>query len=243
MHYGLSVPLQELASLENVEGINQVSRENSKRRVVVTANVRGRDLGSFVADIQNAVGDSVELPAGYWVEHGVTYQKLQSASQRLSVIVPITLLIIVGLLILALGSLKDALIIFSGVPLALTGGVAALLLRDIPFSISAAVGFIALSGIAILNGLVMVSFIRELLKDEQSLDQAIIEGALTRLRPVLTTALVASLGFIPMALNTGIGSEVQRPLATVVIGGVISSTLLTLFVIPALYRLLHRDNG
>jgi len=240
---GLSVPLQELASLENVEGINQVNRENSKRRVVVTANVRGRDLGGFVADIQNAVDDSVDLPAGYWVEYGGTYQKLQSASQRLSVIVPITLLIIVGLLILALGSVKDALIIFSGVPLALTGGVAALLMRDIPFSISAAVGFIALSGIAILNGLVMVSFIRELIKDEQTLDQAIIEGALTRLRPVLTTALVASLGFIPMALNAGIGSEVQRPLATVVIGGVISSTLLTLFVIPALYRLLHRDNG
>ena len=240
---GLSVPLQELASLENVEGINQVNRENSKRRVVVTANVRDRDLGSFVADIQNAVGDSVELPAGYWVEYGGTYQKLLSASQRLSVIVPVTLLIIVGLLIFALGSLKDALIIFSGVPLALTGGVAALLLRDIPFSISAAVGFIALSGIAILNGLVMVSFIRELIKGQQTVDQAIIEGALTRLRPVLTTALVASLGFIPMALNTGIGSEVQRPLATVVIGGVISSTLLTLFVIPALYRLLHRDGS
>ena len=240
---GLSVPLQELASLESVQGVNQVNRENSKRRVVVTANVRGRDLGSFVADIQNAIGDSVELPAGYWVEYGGTYQKLQSASQRLSVVVPVTLLVIVGLLTLALGSFKDAMIIFSGVPLALTGGVAALLLRDIPFSISAAVGFIALSGIAILNGLVMVSFIRELLKDKLPLDQAIVEGALTRLRPVLTTALVASLGFIPMALNTGIGSEVQRPLATVVIGGVISSTLLTLFVIPALYRLLHRDSS
>lgn len=238
---GLSVPLQELATLASVEGFNQVNRENGKRRVVVTANVRGRDLGSFVADIRRAVDDSVELPAGYWVEYGGTYQKLQSASQRLSIVVPVTLLMIVGLLILALGSFKDAMIIFSGVPLALTGGVAALMLRDIPFSIPAAVGFIALSGIAILNGLVMVSFIRELLKDRQPLDQAIIEGALTRLRPVLTTALVASLGFTPMALNTGIGSEVQRPLATVVIGGVISSTLLTLFVIPALYCLLHRD--
>lgn len=238
---GLSVPLQELASLESVQGFNQVNRENGKRRVVVTANVRGRDLGSFVADIQRAIDDSVELPAGYWLEYGGTYQKLQSASQRLSIVVPATLLMIVGLLILALGSFKDAMIIFSGVPLALTGGVAALMLRDIPFSISAAVGFIALSGIAILNGLVMVSFIRELRKDRLPLDQAITEGATTRLRPVLTTALVASLGFIPMALNTGIGSEVQRPLATVVIGGVISSTLLTLFVIPALYRLLHRD--
>ena len=208
---------------------------------VVTANVRDRDLGSFVADIQGAVNKSVALPAGYWVEYGGTYQKLQSASQRLSIVVPVTLLMIVGLLVLALGSFKDAMIIFSGVPLALTGGVAALMLRGIPFSISAAVGFIALSGIAILNGLVIVSFIRELIKDKLPLDQAITEGALTRLRPVLTTALVASLGFVPMALNTGIGSEVQRPLATVVIGGVISSTLLTLFVIPALYRLLHRN--
>ncbi|MEQ8532453.1 MAG: efflux RND transporter permease subunit, partial [Imperialibacter sp.] len=229
------------ASLENVEGVNQVNRENGKRRVVVTANVRGRDLGSFVADIQSAINSSVEIPAGYWVEYGGTYQKLQSASQRLSIVVPVTLLMIIGLLVLALGSFKDAMIIFSGVPLALTGGIAALMLRGIPFSISAAVGFIALSGIAILNGLVMVSFIRDLLKNNQPLEQAIIDGALTRLRPVLTTALVASLGFIPMALNTGIGSEVQRPLATVVIGGILSSTLLTLFVIPALYRLLHRD--
>ncbi|MDO8862057.1 CusA/CzcA family heavy metal efflux RND transporter [Haliea sp. E1-2-M8] len=239
---GMSVPLQELAQLESVQGVNQVNRENGKRRVVVTANVRERDLGSFVADIKTAINGSVDLPAGYWVEYGGTYQKLQSASQRLSIVVPVTLLMIIGLLILALGSFKDAMIIFSGVPLALTGGVAALMLRDIPFSISAAVGFIALSGIAILNGLVMVSFIRELLREKLPLDQAIIDGALTRLRPVLTTALVASLGFVPMALNTGIGSEVQRPLATVVIGGVISSTLLTLFVIPALYRLLHRDD-
>lgn len=239
---GLSVPLQELATLESVEGVNQVNRENGKRRVVVTANVRDRDLGSFVADIQSAINNSVELPAGYWVEYGGTYQKLQSASKSLSIVVPVTLLMIIGLLVLALGSFKDAMIIFSGVPLALTGGVAALMLRGIPFSISAAVGFIALSGIAILNGLVMVSFIRELRKEKRPLDQAITEGALTRLRPVLTTALVASLGFVPMALNTGIGSEVQRPLATVVIGGVISSTLLTLFVIPALYRLLHRND-
>ncbi|MCY4428350.1 MAG: CusA/CzcA family heavy metal efflux RND transporter [Halieaceae bacterium] len=238
---GMSVPLQELATLESMEGVNQINRENGKRRVVVTANVRDRDLGSFVADIQSAINNSVELPAGYWVEYGGTYQKLQSATQRLSIVVPVTLLMIVGLLVLALGSFKDAMIIFSGVPLALTGGVAALMLRDIPFSISAAVGFIALSGIAILNGLVMVSFIRELIKDKLPLVQAITEGALTRLRPVLTTALVASLGFVPMALNTGIGSEVQRPLATVVIGGVISSTLLTLFVVPALYRMLHRN--
>ena len=233
------IPLQEVANIEMAVGVNQVNRENGKRRVVVTANVRGRDLGSFVSDIQQAVGDNFELPAGYWIEYGGTYQKLQSASQRLSIVVPVTLLLIIGLLLLALGSLKDSLIIFTGVPLALTGGIFALMLRDIPFSISAAVGFIALSGIAILNGLVMVSFIRDLIKQSYDLETAIIKGALTRLRPVLTTALVASLGFIPMALNTGIGSEVQRPLATVVIGGVISSTILTLFVLPALYRLLH----
>lgn len=238
---GGMVPLQELADLVEIDGLNQINRESGKRRVVVTANVRGRDLGSFVDDIQQVIDREVTLPPGYWVEYGGTYQKLQSASQRLAVVVPVTLLMIIGLLIMALRSVKDALIIFTGVPLALTGGVLALTLRDIPFSISAAVGFIALSGIAILNGLVMVSFIRELVKEKIGLQAAIIEGALTRLRPVLTTALVASLGFVPMALNTGIGSEVQRPLATVVIGGVISSTLLTLFVIPALYRLLHKD--
>lgn len=233
------LPLQELANIEMALGVNQVNRENGKRRVVVTANVRGRDLGSFVKDVQQAIDANVQLPAGYWIEYGGTYQKLQSASQRLSIVVPVTLVLIIGLLLLALGSLKDSLIIFTGVPLALTGGIFALIVRDIPFSISAAVGFIALSGIAILNGLVMVSFIRDLVKKNYDLETAIIKGALTRLRPVLTTALVASLGFIPMALNTGIGSEVQRPLATVVIGGVISSTILTLFVLPALYRLLH----
>jgi len=236
------VPLEELADLELVTGYNQVYRENGKRRVVVTANVRGRDLGSFVSDVRNAITQAVDIPAGYWLEYGGTYQKLQSASERLSFVVPITLLLIIGLLLLALGSMKDAMIIFAGVPMALTGGVLSLILRDIPFSISAAVGFIALSGIAILNGLVMVAFIRDLRQDGLSLDAAIIKGALTRLRPVLTTALVASLGFIPMALNTGIGSEVQRPLATVVIGGIISSTLLTLVVLPALYRILHSEH-
>ncbi|MCY7295527.1 efflux RND transporter permease subunit [Alteromonas sp. a30] len=234
------VPLQELAGIEHVNSANQVNRENGKRRIVVTANVRERDLGSFVQDIQHVINTKVNIPPGYWVEYGGTYEKLQSASARLSIVVPITLVLIIGLLLLALGSLKDAVIIFTGVPLALTGGVLALWLRDIPFSISAAVGFIALSGIAILNGLVMVSFIRSLRAGNLALETAIIQGALSRLRPVLTTALVASLGFVPMALNTGIGSEVQRPLATVVIGGVISSTLLTLFVVPALYRLFHK---
>jgi len=241
--HGDYIPLEELADLELVMGYNQVYRENGKRRVVVTANVRGRDLGSFVQDVQQVVSDSVEIPAGYWVEYGGTYQKLQSASQRLSIVVPITLALIVGFLLLALGSMRDTMVIFSGVPLALTGGVLALLLRDIPFSISAAVGFIALSGIAILNGLVMVAFIRDLRRDGLNLNDAIIKGALTRLRPVITTALVASLGFVPMALNTGIGSEVQRPLATVVIGGIISSTLLTLVVLPALYRILYSKHN
>ena len=239
LHDGEYVPLREVADLELITGYNQVPRENGKRRVVVTSNVRGRDLGSFVDDVRSAVAEQVEIPAGYWVEYGGTFENLESASNRLAVVVPMTLLIIGVLLVVALGSFVDAAIIFTGVPLALTGGVAALLIRGIPFSISAAVGFIALSGIAVLNGLVMVAFIRDLRAAGRSLDDAIMDGALTRLRPVLMTALVASLGFVPMALNTGIGSEVQRPLATVVIGGIISSTLLTLLVLPALYRLVH----
>ena len=236
------VPLMELVEFSFTDGLNQVNRENGKRRVVVTANVRGRDLGSFVEDVKRTVSQRVDIPAGYWVEYGGTYQSLQSASNRLMVVVPATLFMIIGLLLLALRSFNDAMVIFTGVPLALTGGVLALVLRDIPFSISAAVGFIALSGIAILNGLVMLSFIRELMKEGIEVTDAIVKGAMTRLRPVITTAFVASLGFVPMALNTGIGSEVQRPLATVVIGGVISSTLLTLFVLPALYRIVQRTN-
>jgi cobalt-zinc-cadmium resistance protein CzcA len=233
------VPLGELARPELANGLNQVNRENGKRRVVVTANVRGRDLGSFVNEVQKTVAAQVDVPSGYWVEYGGTYQNLQSASRQLAVVVPVTLILIIGLLVMGLGSFRDAIVIFTGVPLALTGGIIALLLRGIPFSISAAVGFIALSGIAVLNGLVMVAFIRDLRSHGSSLDDSIIDGAITRLRPVLMTALVASLGFVPMALNTGIGSEVQRPLATVVIGGIVSSTLLTLVVLPALYRLVH----
>ena len=180
-----------------------------------------------------------DLPEGYWVQYGGTFEQLQSASARLQIVVPLTLMLIFGLLFLLFGSIRDAAIVFSGVPLALTGGVLALLLRGIPFSISAGVGFIALSGVAVLNGVVMLSFIRQLREQGQDLEPAIREGALTRLRPVLMTALVASLGFVPMALNVGIGSEVQRPLATVVIGGIVSSTLLTLVVLPALYRMIH----
>jgi cobalt-zinc-cadmium resistance protein CzcA len=237
------VPLGEIAELELQTGLNQINRENGKRRVVVTANVRGRDLGSFVADVKRAVGAGVEVPAGYWVEYGGTFEQLESARQRLLIVVPATLLLIAVLLYMSLRSVRDAAVIFSGVPLALTGGVLALWLRGIPLSISAAVGFIALSGIAVLNGLVMVSFIRELRATGYALRDAIEQGALTRLRPVLMTALVASLGFVPMAFNSGIGSEVQRPLATVVIGGILSSTALTLLVLPALYQLAWRRSA
>lgn len=230
------VPLREVADVSIAFGPNQINRENGKRRVVVTANVRERDLGSFVAEVRERIDARVQVPAGYWIEYGGTFQQLESASRRLALVVPLTLALIFGLLVLAFGSPRDALIIFSGVPLALTGGVIALWLRDIPLSISAAVGFIALSGVAVLNGLVMVSFIRKLLAEGRPLNEAIMEGATARLRPVLITALVAALGFVPMAFNTGIGSEVQRPLATVVIGGIVSATLLTLVVLPALYR-------
>lgn len=233
------VPLSEVAELELAPAPNQISRENGKRRVVVTANVRDRDLGGFVEEAQARIADDVDLPPGYWLDYGGTFEQLQSASQRLAIVVPVTLAIILALLVMAFGSLKDALIIFTGVPLALTGGVLSLWLRDMPLSISAGVGFIALSGVAVLNGLVMIAFIRDLWREQGDLMKAIVEGALIRLRPVLMTALVASLGFVPMALNTGTGAEVQRPLATVVIGGIISSTLLTLFVLPVLYALLH----
>ncbi len=234
------VPLGEVASLELGLGPNAINREQGKRRVVVTANVRGRDLGSFIDEVQTKMRTDVDVPPGYWLDYGGTFEQLQSASKRLAIVVPVTLALILGLLFLAFGSMREALVIFSGVPLALTGGVLALVLRDIPFSISAGVGFIALSGVAVLNGLVMVSFIKSLREQGRLLDDAIIEGALTRLRPVLMTALVAGLGFVPMAFNTGIGSEVQRPLATVVIGGIISSTLLTLLVLPGLYRMAAR---
>ncbi len=236
-----TVPLREVARIDVQRGPNQINRENGKRRVVVTANVRERDLGGFVGELRSRIDREVELPEGYWVDYGGTFEQLISASQRLAVVVPVTLAIIFTLLFMAFGSAKDAAIVFSGVPLALTGGVIALALRGIPLSISAGVGFIALSGVAVLNGLVMIAFIRRLREQGDPLGEAVRDGALGRLRPVLMTALVASLGFLPMALNVGAGSEVQRPLATVVIGGVVSSTLLTLLVLPALYRWLHRD--
>ncbi|CCW18812.1 Cobalt-zinc-cadmium resistance protein CzcA; Cation efflux system protein CusA [Sphingobium indicum BiD32] len=233
------VPVQDVAKVEVIIGPNQISREDGKRRVVVTANVRGRDLGSFVQELRERVERDVEPPAGYWISYGGTFEQLISAAERLQLVVPAALLLIFGLLYGLFRSAKDAAIVFSGVPLALTGGVAALLLRGLPLSISAGIGFIALSGVAVLNGVVMLSFIRTLLAEGRPLEDAIREGALTRLRPVLMTALVASLGFVPMAFNVGAGAEVQRPLATVVIGGIVSSTLLTLLVLPALYRLMH----
>ncbi|MFM9954054.1 MAG: efflux RND transporter permease subunit, partial [Opitutaceae bacterium] len=238
-----TVPLREVAQIEIAPGPNQISRENGKRRVVVTANVRGRDLGGFVTEAQSRVTSAVTVPAGYWLEYGGTFEQLLSATKRLQIVVPVALVLIFGLLFMSFGNVKDALLVFTGVPLALTGGVTALWIREIPLSISAGVGFIALSGVAVLNGLVMLSCIRALRDAGQPLDAAIEEGCLTRLRPVLMTALVASLGFVPMALATGAGAEVQRPLATVVIGGIISSTLLTLVVLPALYRLAHRDSA
>ncbi len=242
LHDGSYVPLSEVAELILAPAPNQVSRENGKRRVVVTANVRGRDLGSFVDETKLKIANEVKLPAGYWLNYGGTFEQLESASKRLSIVVPITLVVIFGLLIMAFGTFKDAFIIFTGVPLALTGGVIALWFRDMPLSISAGVGFIALSGVAVLNGLVMLSFIRELWKKTGDLYESVIKGAMTRLRPVMMTALVASLGFFPMALNTGTGAEVQRPLATVVIGGIISSTILTLFVLPVLFAWLSKNN-
>lgn len=236
---GEFVPLSEVATLGYSSVPNQISRENGKRRVVVTANVRERDLGSFVDEAKIKITEQVALPAGYWLDYGGTFEQLESASQRLSIVVPATLFLILVLLVVVFGSFRDALIIFTGVPLALTGGVFALWMRDMPLSISAGVGFIALSGIAVLNGLVMLSFIKQRVLETGDLINSIVDGAITRLRPVLMTALVASLGFIPMALNVGTGAEVQRPLATVVIGGIISSTILTLVVLPILYRMMH----
>ncbi|HEX5065572.1 MAG TPA: CusA/CzcA family heavy metal efflux RND transporter [Myxococcota bacterium] len=234
------IPLGAVAKLEMGVGPNQISRENGKRRVVVTANVRGRDIGSFVADAQDRIRTAVKIPSGYWITWGGQFEQLESATRRLQLVVPLALVLIFGILTAVFGSVRYAALIFSGVPLAWTGGILTLLLRDIPLSISAGVGFIALSGVAVLNGVVMISFINELRRGGHSVDAAVREGALTRLRPVLMTALVASLGFVPMALSTGAGAEVQRPLATVVIGGILSSTALTLVVLPVLYAVVER---
>lgn len=235
------VPLSSVATIELLEGPNQISRENAKRRVVVQSNVRGRDIGGFVAEAQEKVGAKIDLPPGYWLEWGGQFENLVNARRRLMVVVPVALFLIMGLLFMSFGTVRNTLLIFSGVPLALTGGIAALWLRSLPVTISAAVGFIALSGVAVLNGLVMITFIENLRRDGVGIAEAVHDGSLQRLRPVLMTALVASLGFVPMALATGTGAEVQRPLATVVIGGIISSTILTLLVLPVLYRLVHEE--
>jgi cobalt-zinc-cadmium resistance protein CzcA len=237
-----SVPLSQLAAFNFSEGPNQISRENGKRRVVVTANVRDRDIASVVNEARSKIEADMKLPPGYWLTWGGQYENLIAAWQRLAVVVPACFALILLLLFSALGSVREALLVFSAVPLALPGGVLALWLRGIPFSVSAAVGFIALSGIAVLNGLVMLTFIKQLMVEGRDRRAAIYEGALTRLRPVAMTALVASLGFVPMALASGTGAEVQRPIATVVIGGLISATLLTLFVLPALYAWSGRDH-
>ncbi|QYG04718.1 efflux RND transporter permease subunit [Janthinobacterium sp. PAMC25594] len=234
------IPLGEVASLQVAPGPNQISREDGKRRIVVSANVRGRDIGSFVADATQQLQAQVAIPAGYWTSWGGQFEQLQSATKRLELVVPVALALVFVLLFAMFGNVKDGLLVFSGIPFALTGGIVALWLRDIPMSISAAVGFIALSGVAVLNGLVMIAYIRQLREQGMPLQEAICEGAITRLRPVLMTALVASLGFVPMAIATGTGAEVQRPLATVVIGGILSSTALTLLVLPLLYRLAYR---
>jgi cobalt-zinc-cadmium resistance protein CzcA len=236
------IPLAEVATLEMAPGPNQISRENGKRRIVISANVRGRDIGSFVTEAEQKLQQKVKIPSGYWTSWGGQFEQLQSATQRLEIVVPLALLLVFTLLFMMFGNIKDGLLVFSGIPFALTGGLIALWLRDIPMSISAAVGFIALSGVAVLNGLVMIAFIRSLREEGMSLDKAIFEGALTRLRPVLMTALVASFGFVPMALATGTGAEVQRPLSTVVIGGILSSTTLTLLVLPILYWFAHRQD-
>jgi cobalt-zinc-cadmium resistance protein CzcA len=234
------LPLSAVAEVTLTEGPNQISRENGKRRIVVQANVRGRDLGTFVDEAAERIATEVKLPPGSWITWGGQYENLVQAKRRLAVVVPICFLVILGLLYGTFGAFKPAAMVFTGVPLALTGGVMSLWLRDMPFSISAAVGFIALSGVAVLNGLVMITFINQLRASGLATREAIVQGAVVRLRPVLMTALVASLGFVPMALATGTGAEVQRPLATVVIGGLITSTALTLFVLPALYDLFSR---
>ncbi|MCF6157518.1 MAG: CusA/CzcA family heavy metal efflux RND transporter [wastewater metagenome] len=234
------ITLGSIADLTIIPGPNQISRENGKRRVVVTTNVRGRDIGSFVEEAKQVVAANVTIPLGYWISWGGQFEQMVSARTRLQIVTPIALALIFFLLFTTFGNVKDSFLVFTGVPFALTGGIIALWIRGIPLSISAGVGFIALSGVAVLNGLVMISFINKLRTEGVPLCHSVIQGAITRLRPVLMTALVASLGFLPMATATGTGAEVQRPLATVVIGGIISSTILTLLVLPVLYAVMYR---
>jgi cobalt-zinc-cadmium resistance protein CzcA len=238
---GRMIPLSQLADIILEDGPAQISRENIHRKISVEANVRGRDLGSFIADIQQAVGARVKLPDGYYVEYGGQFENLQRASRRLTLVVPLALFLIFVLLYTTFNAVKPAVLIYFNIPVAATGGIVALFLRGMPFSISAGIGFIALFGVAVLNGVVMISYFRELREQGLSVDDTVRQGAELRLRPVLMTALVAGLGFVPMALSTSAGAEVQQPLATVVIGGLLTSTALTLLVLPALYRWFERE--
>jgi cobalt-zinc-cadmium resistance protein CzcA len=237
------VPLSSVAQIEIAPGPNQISRENGKRRVVVTSNVRGRDLQSFVAEAQQKNYRQNQTAGRLLDWLGGQFEQLASATERLTIVLPVALLLIFALLFMSLGSVSDAVLVFSGVPLALTGGIAALILRDISLSISAGVGFITLSGVAVLNGLLIITEIQRHRSLGRALQESVKEGALNRLRAVLMTSLVAPLGFLPMAIATGPGAEVQRPLAAVVIGGIISSTILTLILLPALYVMFRREAG
>ncbi len=232
---GHFIPLAQLADIEDIQGPAQISRENAQRRISVEINVRGRDIASFVRDAQQAVSSKITLPEGYLLEWGGQFQQLESASRRLAIAVPLALLLIFALLYFAFQDAMPTVLIFMNIPLAATGGILALVIRGMPFSISAGIGFIALFGIAVLNGIVLLTYVSELSRSGVSLWDAVERGAGTRLRPVVMTALVAGLGFLPMALSHGAGAEVQRPLATVVIGGLVTSTLLTLLVLPSLY--------
>jgi cobalt-zinc-cadmium resistance protein CzcA len=237
------IPLGQVADVSVTESVNTISRESFQRRMAIQVNLRGRDVQSFVEEAQQKIGASVKLPDGYFVEFGGAFKNLQEARARLAIVVPMALALIFLLIFMAFHSVRQALIVYTGIPLAVTGGIFALWLRGLPFSISAAVGFIALSGVAVLNGVMMISFINHLREEGKSVRDAVVEGAMTRLRPVLMTALVASLGFVPMALAVGSGAEVQRPLATVVIGGIITATFLTLVLLPTLYVWLERDHA
>ena len=240
--HGLQIPLSELASIRGVDGPVQINREDEKRRIMVTANVGGSDLGGFVQNAKQKIAAEIKLPPGYTLAYGGEYESLQSGRSRLAIVVPIALFAILALLLIVFGRMRQALMIFTGIPLAISGGILALHLRHLPFSMTGAVGFIALGGIALLNGIVMLSFINDLRRQGKTVKEAVEEGGRERLRPVLMTGTVATIGFIPMALSTGLGAEVQRPLATVVIGGLITSTLLTLFVLPTLYSWFEHDS-
>jgi heavy metal efflux system protein len=238
---GLRVPLSQVAEIKVIEGAAQISRDDTRRRVVVSTNVRNRDIASFVTEAKQKISKEVQLPPGYYLKWGGAFENLERATNRLLIVVPIALFLIFMMLFTTFGSVKQALLIYTGIPFAIVGGVFALAFRGMPFSISAGVGFIALFGVAVLNGVVMISYINSLRKEGKTVLEAVREGSMTRLRPVLMTALVASLGFIPMALATSAGAEVQRPLATVVIGGLITSTLLTLLILPTLYAWFEKN--